>query len=235
MKEGKRVKWRKYLETVFNREAKRKFFYAYDRVNAGKKLSLKERVELWRNRKELVKQKEAKYLPMETSILGRHSRTFEELSKMLEGRKKVAINDVGYGEQGEEKSEATQPWEIIQALEKKGVQADYWGYDYYPWRAKLTEKQKPKEYKKKARFAGMDIVTSEPARRADVTVFLNVRPYLNKSEEKVAARHVIESTAKGGLVVTDVPLDQVAGKEKVKLLKIIKEDDGIPRFIYQKV
>ncbi|MEM0372655.1 MAG: hypothetical protein QXO69_02325 [archaeon] len=67
-----------------------------------------------------------------------------EIAENVSKRKKrpLIINDVGYGERGERKSEAFEPFEIANQLEKKGVDFRISAYTSTERAASLTEKSR---------------------------------------------------------------------------------------------
>ncbi len=231
------MRWKKYVEIMLLRAWKRRYHTLAARRSAGEKLS-REELELMGNAARLpgIKDLSQELLaPRETTYPKRHSKTFRELAELLQGKKKIIVNDIGYGEPGFRKSRTKQPWELINALENTGARVDYWGYDYYPFKARLTEEQKPEKYREKAKFAGMDIVTAVPSRKADVTVFLNVKHYLTRDEREVAIRHVVDSTKKGGYIVTDVEPDKIRDK-RIKLEKVVEEEKSYrTKYIYKRI
>ncbi|MFW5902664.1 MAG: hypothetical protein ACOCTT_02145, partial [archaeon] len=144
----------------------------------------------------------------------RHPKTVEEIKKLAQGKEKVKINDIGYGAdlvtEKKEKIKTYQPWEIIDKVEEAGAKPEYTGYTIQPERAKRTQKKAEKEKegsKKEAKFGGMDIVSSTPAQKSDITVSLNTLMYVKEGSRKdLAIKNIKDSTKKGGHIIVDKEL-----------------------------
>jgi len=231
------VNWKRYLRIMSTKAKKRNYHHAFQKRWEGLPLT-EEEAELLKRPVDAKGIKDMTHElrpPMETTYDKRHETTFRELAGLLRGRKKVIVNDIGYGEPGFSMSRTKQPWDLIDTLEKSGTGVDYWGYDYYPLKAKITEKQKPEKYKEKTMFGSMDIVTATPSRKADVTVFLNVKYYLTKDEKEVAVKHIVDSTKKGGYIVTDVEPNKIEDK-RIKLEKRVEEEKTHRiKYIYKRI
>lgn len=168
--------------------------------------------------------------PSEQTFEKRHEKVMSEISKMFKKDKKVKVNDVGYGEGP---MGTKQPKEIIETLEKEGKKVEYDGYDFYPTKAEQTRKHFPKEYKEKAKFSGMDIVSSSPAKKADLTVCLKTLQYVKGNRKEFAFRNLKNSTKKGGYMVIDKKLSK-SERKGLELKKKIKEEDGTRVYVYRK-
>ncbi len=218
MKPKKRKKfWEWYKKTVFGREEKKEALRAAVKKARGEKLSPEEEklIKKYRIEHQLslpVGIKGRLGLAHATwSYPGRHADVAEEIKKIAKRRKKIVINDVGYGElaipEKGEKSWAPQFLDIKKALEEAGVEYQYNGYVYEPERAKITQESIPEKEREKHRFAALDIVNTVPAQQADVTVFLHVSEYLPPHETKAAFANLLSATKKGGYIITDIPLN----------------------------
>lgn len=181
--------------------------------------------------------------PSEITFKNRHCEVIEELKEIFPFKKKVIVNDVGYGAEdknyyrNEEKFEedphfwgARQPWEIIDALEESGKKVDYNGYDFYPEKAKKTQEEITEKYEGKAKFSELDIVSAIPSKRSDITVCLKTLMYVNEEHKEFAHNNLIDSTKKGGYII----IDEVLENPNLKLIKELKINGNEMGYVYKK-
>lgn len=149
-------------------------------------------------------------------------------------KKEIIINDIGVGSVGICKKDGTEtgkitthePYELTQMAINAGKNPETFGYTIkQDIASKLNKKlvtNDMKNLKRKVNFSAMDILTSTPSKRADLTFCLNTLTYTREASEKQAAvKNLASSTIKGGILVIDVPLS----KKQEKLFGLLKIDE----------